>query len=75
MQKLSEYRITTIVIAHRLSTIKHADRIFVLDKGQLVEQGNHESLLSLTGIYAKLVQTQLAAESKGLESDEYIASG
>lgn len=37
--------ITTIVIAHRLSTIKSADKIYVLNKGKIIEEGNHESLL------------------------------
>lgn len=49
---------TTIVIAHRLSTIRHADRIFVLDKGVLREQGDHEELISLGGLYANLWQVQ-----------------
>jgi subfamily B ATP-binding cassette protein MsbA len=45
---------TTLVIAHRLSTIQRADSILVLDKGQLVEAGNHESLINRGGLYAKL---------------------
>ncbi len=55
---------TTIAIAHRLSTLQHADRILVMDHGKLVEQGSHEELLALDGLYARLVriQTQLAAE-------------
>jgi len=50
---------TTIVIAHRLSTVRNADRIFVLDYGQLKEQGRHEELVAANGIYARLwgVQT------------------
>ena len=49
---------TSIVIAHRLSTIRHADTIVVLDHGQIVEQGTHEELLALGGLYKKLVDMQ-----------------
>lgn len=49
---------TTIVIAHRLSTIRNAHCIYVLDKGELVEQGTHETLLSREGLYASLWQVQ-----------------
>lgn len=49
---------TTLVIAHRLSTIEHADRILVLDRGRLLEQGNHKSLLEANGTYAKLHSMQ-----------------
>lgn len=45
---------TTLVIAHRLSTVKKMDRIFVLDKGQLVESGSHPELLQKKGVYADL---------------------
>jgi len=49
---------TSLVIAHRLSTILAADKILVLDQGQLVEQGKHESLIALDGLYAELYETQ-----------------
>ncbi|MCC7298184.1 MAG: ABC transporter ATP-binding protein [Bacteroidia bacterium] len=50
---------TSLVIAHRLSTIKNADKILVLDKGELVESGTHEALMALKGNYWSLYQTQL----------------
>ncbi len=49
---------TSIVIAHRLSTIRHADEIIVLQKGKIVERGNHEELIGQNGFYRKLVEMQ-----------------
>jgi len=49
---------TSIVIAHRLSTIRHADEIIVLQKGKIVERGNHDELLAQNGFYRKLVEMQ-----------------
>ena len=49
---------TTIIVAHRLSTVRNADRIFVIDSGQLVEQGRHDELLARDGIYASLWRLQ-----------------
>ena len=59
-QTLNEYSVgvTVILIAHRLSTIKHCDRIYVVDKGKIVEFGNHSELLDLKGYYYKLVNAQ-----------------
>lgn len=49
---------TSIVIAHRLSTIRHADEIIVLQKGNIVERGNHDTLLAQNGYYRKLIDMQ-----------------
>jgi ATP-binding cassette subfamily B multidrug efflux pump len=49
---------TSIVIAHRLSTVQHADRILVLEKGRIVEQGTHQELLAMNGNYRKLYDLQ-----------------
>ncbi len=65
VERLSEDR-TTIVVAHRLATVKKADRILVFDEGRIVASGNHESLVSEGGLYARLARLQftegLAAE-------------
>ncbi len=52
---------TSIVIAHRLSTIESADQILVVDQGQIIECGNHQSLLEQDGMYAKLYQMQFSS--------------
>jgi len=55
---------TSLVIAHRLSTIRHVDRIIVLHKGRLVDQGTHEELLARGGIYAKLYQLEFKLQEE-----------
>ncbi|MEM9151193.1 MAG: ABC transporter ATP-binding protein [Cyanobacteria bacterium P01_F01_bin.3] len=61
LQTITQNR-TTIAIAHRLSTIRHSDCIYVMDKGQLTEQGTHEKLLAQNRIYAKLWRVQSGSE-------------
>lgn len=55
---------SVLVIAHRLSTVTRADRILVLDRGQLVEQGRHDELLAASGLYARLYGTEEEAGSR-----------
>ena len=62
IERLIEKR-TSIIIAHRLQTIKHADRILVLDKGEVVEYGNHDELIGIkNGRYRELYEMQFATE-------------
>jgi ATP-binding cassette subfamily B protein len=53
-----------IVIAHRLSTIEESDRIYVMEKGNIVEEGKHETLLDLTGMYYALWRGQKGARTE-----------
>ena len=59
-ESLEKLQATRIVIAHRLSTIKNADRIFVMDKGQIVESGTYEELMKLDGLFSTLAKRQIA---------------
>jgi ATP-binding cassette, subfamily B, bacterial MsbA len=59
---------TTLIIAHRLSTVRRADRLLVVDRGRIVEEGNHAKLLALGGLYARLYERQF-------RDDELVESG
>ncbi|MCB9746734.1 MAG: ATP-binding cassette domain-containing protein [Alphaproteobacteria bacterium] len=52
---------TTMVIAHRLSTVREADRVLVLDGGEVVQEGSHDELVAVEGLYKRLVERQFAA--------------
>ena len=60
VETLDRLRLTRIVVAHRLSTIRHADRIIVVDEGNVVEEGNYDTLMELDGMFADLARRQLA---------------
>ena len=64
MQKIAAGA-TTLLVAHRFSTVRLADRILVLEQGQVIEDGTHEELLHLNGTYARLFR---------LQADAYLAS-
>lgn len=61
-KSLDKRKVTRIVVAHRLSTIKDADRIYVVDKGSVIESGNFESLMAEKGLFHRLAIRQIAAE-------------
>lgn len=66
---------TTLVIAHRLSTIRNADKIIVLDQGRVVEQGTHQQLLALDGMYSALIAAQIRGLARANEIIESPADG
>jgi ABC-type multidrug transport system fused ATPase/permease subunit len=55
-----------LVIAHRLNTMRHADRILVIDRGRVIEAGEHAELLQLEGMYARLIAAQLMQKSEAV---------
>ena len=59
---------TSILIAHRISTIKNADKIIVLDEGQVIEQGTHNELLSKGGAYTEMYNNQLLEDEKHIHN-------
>jgi subfamily B ATP-binding cassette protein MsbA len=61
LDKLQQNR-TSIVVAHRLSTIENADNILVIEAGEIIEQGNHQSLVLQNGVYSQLYNMQFGEE-------------
>jgi len=59
-ESLDKLNTTRLVIAHRLSTIRNCDRILVMDKGSIVENGTYDELLAQNGVFAQLVKRQVA---------------
>ncbi|RZL43754.1 MAG: lipid A export permease/ATP-binding protein MsbA [Variovorax sp.] len=64
LQRLMQGR-TTLIVAHRLSTIQHADRIVVMERGRIAEQGSHAQLMALDGLYARLQNNAVRATPAG----------
>ncbi|CAM6128591.1 unnamed protein product [Calypogeia fissa] len=67
---ISEGGRTVVLVAHRLSTVRNADMIAVMEKGSVVEQGQHDELLERNGVYQKLVRRQLNKVNEHIDSDE-----
>jgi ATP-binding cassette subfamily B protein len=67
LDELMRHR-TSFVIAHRLSTISRADQVIVIEAGRVVEQGNHDQLLALGGVYHRLYQQQFRRRSREAEA-------
>lgn len=73
LDRLGEHR-TVMIIAHRLGTIRNADNIVVLKDGRVAEQGTHEELLALEGVYAGMWNMQLRSNSARTSRDSLLSS-
>ena len=60
---------TTVIVSHRISTIRNAEKIIVIDQGEMIEEGSHESLLKNKGFYYDMYQQQLSEESNETDED------
>ena len=67
---IAESNATVVLVAHRLSTVVNADCICVIDKGCVLEQGNHEELVSKGGIYASMVEKQLKKKADFIDQEQ-----
>lgn len=66
---------TTIAIAHRLSTLRKADRLIVLDRGQIIEQGGHDELMALEGVYRRMYDTQARQAMDAVDAESGVRLG
>ncbi len=66
---------TTIAIAHRLSTLRKADRLIVLDRGQIIEQGGHDQLMALNGVYRRMYETQARQAMDAVDVELGVSNG
>ena len=72
---ITESNATVVLVAHRLSTVVNADSICVIDKGTVLEQGNHDELLAQGGIYASMVEKQLKKKADLLDQEQDSKAG
>lgn len=72
---IKESNATVVLVAHRLSTVKNCDSIVVIDKGVALEQGTHEELVALGGIYGSMVQKQNQKKADQLDEEMKQSSG
>ena len=66
---------TTIAIAHRLSTLRKADRLIVLDKGEVIEEGGHDQLMALQGVYRRMYDTQARQAMDAVDAELKVTHG
>ena len=67
---IAESNATVVLVAHRLSTVVNADSICVIDEGRVLEQGNHEELVSKGGIYASMVEKQIKKKADLIDQEQ-----